>query len=273
MLYLIKVGRVSDQLELLKIGFTNNLDQRLNQYKSHNPLCEVIATREGDENLEGLFHARFRNYLYSDYGKEWFVNNSDIIEGFDTLEETDLIEYIWCNRNDFKIGDLIFKNPVYSKYSKDRSSVELERFREFTVYEDRMKYCCDLLKKVDLPEEQRNNFLSKIPLEYSEPILKIGIKFIESVYYKKTEISEKLYFYDTKDERDKLISASFILEKWYSVTEIKNILQQIYNKLGYKKKKPVASLDLNDVFNLVPSRIQDYNINKRVTGYIIKPLK
>ena len=59
MIYLIRshgLGKSS----ILKIGFTENYDKRMDQYFYNNPLFEVISVREGDEILEKLFHCYLR---------------------------------------------------------------------------------------------------------------------------------------------------------------------------------------------------------------------
>lgn len=69
MLYLIGTRDFNTEIKLLKIGYSDNWEGRRSQYITSNPLTNFISTREGDEVLEKLFHLRYNNYLYSDYGK------------------------------------------------------------------------------------------------------------------------------------------------------------------------------------------------------------
>ena len=71
MLYLIKCGNY------LKIGFTENLEQRTKTYETHNPDFEVLCTIDGDKNDEAYLHNLFKQYKYKN---EWFYNNEEIIE-------------------------------------------------------------------------------------------------------------------------------------------------------------------------------------------------
>ena len=71
MLYLIKCGNY------LKIGFTENLEQRTKTYETHNPDFEVLCTIDGDKNDETYLHNLFKQYKYKN---EWFYNNEEIIE-------------------------------------------------------------------------------------------------------------------------------------------------------------------------------------------------
>ena len=62
MLYLV-MGFDKDEndnlIKLIKIGFSDNLNTRENQYKSSGILMGFMKTREGDKNLEKAFHIDF----------------------------------------------------------------------------------------------------------------------------------------------------------------------------------------------------------------------
>ena len=85
MIYLIQVEYKT--CTLLKIGYTkdSNKDKRFIAYKLHNPLSEILFTIPGGtEKHEKSLHLLFRQYLYPDYGNEWFVYNEEIIKFFQT---------------------------------------------------------------------------------------------------------------------------------------------------------------------------------------------
>ena len=85
---------------LLKIGYTadENSKKRFDTYKMHNPKSVVLFTIPGGtEQDEKSLHNRFRSFLYSDYGNEWFNFDQSIIDFFTTHTtkeslENDLIE-------------------------------------------------------------------------------------------------------------------------------------------------------------------------------------
>ena len=101
MIYLIESSGYSvddkdtiNYFRLLKIGYTedNCRDGRFTAYKLHNPtyrvLCEVPGLTEGDEkNVQ----YKFRKYLYSEYGMEWFEYNKEIVDFF---SDSNVIENI-----------------------------------------------------------------------------------------------------------------------------------------------------------------------------------
>ena len=83
MLYLIKSYGPRGK-KIYKVGYTTSLDNRLNQYFSHNPFIELISVREGDEELETLIHISLYSlgYRFQRDGRlnEWFIGNLSKIQ-------------------------------------------------------------------------------------------------------------------------------------------------------------------------------------------------
>lgn len=120
MIYLIRSHGKGDS-SLLKIGYTSSLKERNYSYIEHNPLLEIIDTREGDEELELTLQLRF-SYYKADILKEWFTEESEILKHFkDSLDDIDM--WLWIHREDIfkentrsqKIKN-IFKR-IYNKYA------------------------------------------------------------------------------------------------------------------------------------------------------------
>lgn len=94
-LYKIKGDWRGETVYLLKIGYTddNNYKKRMETYKSSNPLGEVVSTIPGGtEEQEKRLHYKFRDHLFPDYGREWFLYDESIVEFFKskpTLEDLD----------------------------------------------------------------------------------------------------------------------------------------------------------------------------------------
>lgn len=72
--YYIKIG------EQIKIGFTADLDGRLNSYP---PNAEILGIEYGDKELEKQRHRQFHAYLA--YGREWFHDTQEIRDHIATL--------------------------------------------------------------------------------------------------------------------------------------------------------------------------------------------
>ena len=107
MLYLIRVyGAAGRNQSILKIGFSDDVENRLAQYFYYNPYTLVISTREGDLVLESLIH----KYLYSlglrfnvkDGNKkrleEWFENKPEVLQIFHLSREA-IERLVWRNRD------------------------------------------------------------------------------------------------------------------------------------------------------------------------------
>ena len=106
MIYLIKTDYIDGTL--LKIGYTNDRskDSRFRSYKMHNPKSVVLFTIPGGtEKHEKAIHNKFRSFIYSDYGNEWFNFDQSIIDFFTTHTtkeslENDLIEITTVDSKD-----------------------------------------------------------------------------------------------------------------------------------------------------------------------------
>lgn len=111
MLYLIRTFGRGKNKTALKIGFTDNIKDRLQHYRLHNPFFEQISTREGDRILEAKLHLYLTARGYKEkFLDEWFVDCPEVLELF----HSDLYKInktIWRHRNslfvraDFKGGN------------------------------------------------------------------------------------------------------------------------------------------------------------------------
>ena len=102
MLYLIKSYGPKGK-KIYKIGYTTSLDNRLNQYFSHNPFIELISIREGNEELEKLIHISLYSlgYKFTKGGKldEWFTGDLNKIQYIFHSTKKYLEKVIWRNRD------------------------------------------------------------------------------------------------------------------------------------------------------------------------------
>ena len=104
MLYLLKSYGSKGKLEpIYKVGYTNSLEKRLNQYFSHNPFIELISVREGDEELEKLIHVCLYSleYKFTKGGKldEWFIGDLNKVQYIFHSTKKYLEKVIWRNRD------------------------------------------------------------------------------------------------------------------------------------------------------------------------------
>ena len=110
MIYLIRSHGKGDS-SLLKIGYTDSLQARNYSYIEHNPLLEILDTREGNEELECTLQLRFL-YYKANILKEWFLDDSDILKHFqDSIDDIDM--WLWIHRDD------VFQENTKSKRIKN----------------------------------------------------------------------------------------------------------------------------------------------------------
>ena len=106
MIYLIKSYGYRGK-SVLKIGFTDDIQKRIYQYFSSNPMMEVLSTREGDEIFEKLLHRYlcYFGFQYKRFGRldEWFIDSPEVKRIFHISRET-LEKKIWKHRD--KILDI-----------------------------------------------------------------------------------------------------------------------------------------------------------------------
>lgn len=62
MLYLVKSG------DFVKVGYSRNINNRMNAYKTHHPDITLVKTKEGSKEDEKFIHGKYKDYL---------VNNSE----------------------------------------------------------------------------------------------------------------------------------------------------------------------------------------------------
>ena len=101
MLYLIKSAGYKEEGEgmkyfpLLKIGYTEDSKKeiRYTNYRLHNPTFQVLYEIPGaTEDHEKRVQYRFRNLLFPDYGREWFIYSEEIIEFFKNIVSLEELE-------------------------------------------------------------------------------------------------------------------------------------------------------------------------------------
>lgn len=115
---------------LLKIGFTNNKISRYNCSYDGGNLSDYIFEIKGDYVDELAIQLYFQDYLYEKEdcirkkSKEIFINSSDIISQFKTIDINNVYIKLWKNRkNIFKINDV--KNKDTRMHEILNRSIEL----------------------------------------------------------------------------------------------------------------------------------------------------
>lgn len=121
MLYLIRTFGRGRNKTALKIGFTDNIKNRNQTYRAHNPFFEQIGTREGDRILEAKLHLYLTARGYkADFLDEWFLDCPEVLSLFHT-KISKINRTIWRNRDalferaDFKRNGSEVKRKIYEE--------------------------------------------------------------------------------------------------------------------------------------------------------------
>ena len=138
MIYLIETTyydkETKEVLDLLKIGYTEDSkkDKRFMAYRMHNPGYKLLYGVLGySEDIEKRIQYKFKDLLYSEYGREWFYYSEDIINFFKDIDSIDL--------------ESLPKNPI--RGSKDFKKIKNE-CREVLSYFFNSKDTEDYLKNI-----------------------------------------------------------------------------------------------------------------------------
>jgi len=79
---------VDRDYEYVKIGFTNDVERRLKEYRTGNPYIQIHAVIQGDKNQEAQLHRFFSGYLIKETGqKENFFISGELADYLDYLSD------------------------------------------------------------------------------------------------------------------------------------------------------------------------------------------
>ena len=211
MIYLLRSYGISGRSNpILKIGFTDNIQNRWNQYFYQNPRCEFVSTREGDEVLESLLHYYLRSLglQYKKNGKlsEWFIEDSRIYQIFHISRDS-LERKIWKHREGIfdysklsSKGSCLEYNLFEYLWKKNKESFEGERI----VVNSFGKPIRTKAKEVDLSfweswcKKNPDKIFENISLDFSEyydEYERVTQDFLDNHFYKTGFFHEKMRIY------------------------------------------------------------------------------
>lgn len=233
MLYLIK--SFTRNKPILKIGYTDNMENRMNQYFYANPGLELISTRKGDELLEDMIQAylKFLNYQYQKHGKlnEWFVDDLKVYQIFHIHQEK-LENKLWKHRADiFNLGksaDLF----VY-EYLRDKN-LDSYRGRKYRIIgRNKLEVCKSNRLDVEYQKILEEKESTAKYLNYKENKDSFNSEFLDA-------------FYNTNNfEKQMKLFCEYLKTNNYNRKELENVISQKY-------------LDYYDFFGIDGCRANSY---------------
>lgn len=170
MIYLLKYSDSE-----FKIGFTDDFEKRLSQYRFYNPGCQVLKKRPGDKSLEKRLIKFFKPFVVR--GKEWLFPDKRIIKYLDE-------SYDWDRDESMNLSLLIDNEfTFYQEYinHKDLISIKSRLLKKGCSIEDIRQWI--QIKENPTPW---NIFCLNIR-NYS--IQEDLVKYASGLYYKKKYLS------------------------------------------------------------------------------------
>ena len=199
MIYLIETTyynkNTKEILDLLKIGYTedNIKDRRFTAYKLHNPGFQLLYEIPGyNEDIERRIQYKFKDLMYSEYGREWFYYSEEIINFFKEIDKIDL--YSLPKNIGKKLKGVIKDIRIILEYVL--RSDELEEYLNKLI----LQYGDDLNKEVVL------NYLKNDGRDLSK-------------YYEIISLKESGKFTDNEELNIKIKK---ILEEYESLTDVQD---------------------------------------------------
>ena len=242
MIYLIQSVYKDDNdnyHDILKIGYTSNLEKRLSHYTSHNFGFKLLKTREGNEEMEKLLHYYFNKYLIKEsYNIEWFEYNEEIINNFSNIEKEELS---YLNKKNNKNQEEKITDDLLLELCENDLDLfsEIRTFlNDFNInrnFKRRIKSYCIFLSK--------NNYLDllkkipEIPNTFHMYYELLGHDGIRAYSYEELPLRNEVEIKLKVPEIRTAILFSFQPGNKYSRGYIKEKLQEIYDQLGFKKKE------------------------------------
>lgn len=241
-LYIIKSFGTNGK-ELIKLGYSSRIEERLRAYRSHNPFFEVIDTfyREDAKEFELYIHS----LVISEVGNEWY-----------NVDKLGLLLNLVATTNFEEIKNI-------KEIKKNKKKPVVYNFHSFAK----------LIKKEETLEGKHkllNGYKEMYP-DYVETISKLLDSNL-NIDYNYTRALKSLESSNSNDFKSKIfkdIIDKFKIGELYILSDIKDILSIIYLKHGISNK-PKATY-IQEVFEVKNITI---TINsKRNKGYKIIKIK
>ena len=132
-------------------------------------------------------------------------------------------------------------------------SQKIEEFNEIKRVNDKIRFLVEYSEKAE--KKNFDNLLELIPGKYKDYFQIVGLDIIKAYgceeYKIKKAWTEKIMNQEVKDDVDLEIYGSFTIGKRYSNKHVKDILNELYEKLGYKKKAKTTDLEVYYVMKAV----------------------
>lgn len=195
------------------------------------------------------------NYMLLDYLIQTYHKSEAVLQTQSKRNELESIlrEYTERNQYNYLKEEYGFVLDEFLQYqeirlktcSDDIIKKKVEEFNSIKNVRYRLKFLVDYSKSAS--KENLGNFLELIPGKYKDYYQIVGPDIITACSYAESEIKkrwmEKISNSEVKDDVVSEIYKTFEVGKRYTKIDIKNILNNLYERLGYKKKAKATDLE------------------------------
>ena len=151
-------------------------------------------------------------------------------------------------QNDYADRFSVFSAAQVENFDSIESEVEqkVEEFNEIKTVKDKLRFLVEYSKTTT--KENLENFLELVPGKYKDYYTIVGPEIISACSYAESEIKkrwrEKVSNSEIKDDVVSEIYKTFKVGQRYTKKNIKAVLSDLYERLGYKKTAKATDLEL-----------------------------
>lgn len=232
-IYILQNDNVNNNI--IKLGYTSNVFQRIVAYKHSNPDIKLIELRQltNAEDFERSFHSRHQSI----YCNEWY-DYKDLnyilleIDKWDKLYPIDEDVYEKLNYD------------VHEKINKYLSkTVRVLKLKSLKVKSYSFKYLCTAYNNINKLDSKLKDIIDEEPL-IKEAFEKLGFDKIQALKFIRKSVKAELSKFDLISNLDTKINSMLNLSigQWISSNDINVKLEKIYNDLGIIKVSKVKDI-------------------------------
>jgi len=211
-----------------------------------------------------------------DYLIQTYYRSEDVLQTQSKRNELESIlrEYTERNQYNYLKEEYGFVLDEFLQYqeirlktcSDDMIKKKVEEFNGIKRVNDKIRYLVNYSE--DTSEDNFNNILELIPGKYKDYFKIVGIDIIKAYGCEESKIKkawmETVSNSEIKDDVISEIYKMFKVGQRYTKSDIKDSLNNLYQRLGYQKKAKATDLELYYIMKYV--KFQD-STNKWVNGF------
>jgi len=234
-------------IPLLKIGYTGEESRksRFDTYITENPTMKVLYLIENGDMMDELnLHNHFK-HLKTEYGREWFKYNQEILDFFEahkTKESLEELEVVISKSTSTKINKLKSDKDIMSKVNQIISQIFVLYYSDITEIQERNKIYNKTVNLLLLNYFNLNNYIvRRYPLVSLNKLVVPNENINQHLdhIYSLTYFSDKLKYLCSLEDSTILSCLPHLPEvftNYYTVLGIERIKANGYNATDMKRE-------------------------------------